>query len=169
MEPGVAGRAFPNSLRADQDTAISGGVPIQGLMPDQLAYALNDSPVGLAAWIISCFEMWGDCRGGIESRFSKDELLTNIMIYWLTGCMPSAIRLYRETMASGRYGPPDEYCATPTGVAQFIDIMKPKREWAERSYNIVQWKEFESGGHFAALEEPDTLVGEIRRFFRALR
>ena len=142
---------------------------IQGLMPDQLAYALNDSPVGLVAWIISCFEMWGDCRGGIESRFSKDELLTNIMIYWLTGCMPSAIRLYRETMASGRFGPPDEYCATPTGVAQFIDIMKPKREWAERSYNIVQWKEFESGGHFAALEEPDTLVGEIRRFFRALR
>ena len=83
--------------------------------------------------------------------------------------MPSAIRLYRETALSGRLAPPDEYCGAPTGVAQFNDICRPKREWAEHSYNITQWKEFESGGHFAALEEPDILVTEIRRFFRGLR
>ena len=151
------------------DQMQNGYAMIQSSMPDQLAYALNDSPVGLAAWIVSCFERWGDCRGNIESRFSKDELLTNIMTYWLTGSMPSAIRLYRETLASGRFGPPDEYCATPTGVAQFNDILKPKKEWAERSYNITQWEEFDTGGHFAALEEPEILLREIRRFFQSLR
>jgi microsomal epoxide hydrolase len=159
----------PNAMTIAYDNAQKGYAMIQGLMPDQLAYALNDSPVGLAAWIVSCFEMWGDCHGNIESRFSKDELLTHIMIYWLTGSMPSAIRLYQETMASGRFGPPDEYCATPTGVAQFNDIFKPKKEWAERSYNITQWEEFDTGGHFAALEEPEILLREIRRFFQPLR
>lgn len=157
------------ALTEEYDRRQKGYAVIQSLMPDQLAYALHDSPIGLAAWIVSCFNMWGDCGDDIESRFTKDELLTTVMTYWLTGSMPSAIRLYAETLESGLFGPPDTFCKTPTGVAQFKDIARPTREWAEQHYNIVQWNEFDRGGHFAALEEPEILIGEIRRFFRPLR
>ncbi len=142
---------------------------IQSLKPDQLAFALNDSPLGLAAWIVQSFYAWGDINGDIESRFSKDELITNIMIYWLTESMPAAMRLYRESMQSRRFGPPESYVATPTGVALFKDIPRPKRAWAERQYNITRWTEMPSGGHFAALEEPALLVDDVRAFFRTLR
>lgn len=142
---------------------------IQGLKPDQLAYALNDSPLGLAAWVVQCFHMWGDLEGGLESRFTKDELLTNVMIYWFTASMPSAIRLYRESMRSRRFGPPEAFVSTPTGVAMFRDVSRPKREWAEEAYNIVHWTDMPRGGHFAALEEPGLLVDDIRSFFRPLR
>lgn len=142
---------------------------IQSLKPDQLAYALNDSPIGLAAWIVQSFYAWGDIDGNIERRFSKDELITNTMIYWVTESMPSAMRLYRESMQSRRFGPPDSFVATPTGVALFKDIPRPKRAWAERQYNITHWTEMPSGGHFAALEEPQLLVDDIRAFFRTLR
>ena len=125
---------------------------IQGLKPDQLGFALNDSPLGLAAWIVQSFYAWGDIDGDIESRFSKNELITNIMIYWVTESMPSAIRLYRESMRSRRFGPPDEYVRAPTGVALFKDLSRPKRAWAEKVYNITHWNEMPSGGHFAALE-----------------
>ena len=142
---------------------------IQSLKPDQLGFALNDSPLGLAAWIVQCFQAWGDCHGDIESRFSKDELLTNIMIYWVTESMPSAIRLYRESMQSRRFGPPEAYVATPTAVALFKDIPRPKRAWADKHYNITRWTEMPTGGHFAALEEPTRLVADMREFFRTLR
>lgn len=143
---------------------------IQGLKPDQLAYALNDSPVGLAAWVLECFQRWADLdERGLLGRFSRDELITNIMIYWLTESMPSAIRLYRESQRSRRFGPPDRYVATPTGVALFKDIPRPKRAWAERVYNVTHWTEMPRGGHFAALEAPDLLVADIRRFFATLR
>jgi microsomal epoxide hydrolase len=142
---------------------------IQSLKPDQLAYALNDSPLGLAAWVVQCFYMWGDIDGDIESRFSKDELITNAMIYWVTESMPSAIRLYRESLRAGTFGPPLEFVAAPTGVALFKDIPRPKRAWAEQVYNITRWTEMPSGGHFAALEEPARLVDDIRAFFATLR
>lgn len=142
---------------------------IQALKPDQLAYALNDSPAGLAAWVVQCFYMWGDVDGDIERRFSKDELITNAMIYWVTESMPSAIRLYCESMRSRRFGPPDSYVSTPTGVALFKDIPRPKRAWAERVYNVTQWTEMPRGGHFAALEEPELLVNDVRRFFATVR
>lgn len=142
---------------------------IQSLKPDQLAYALNDSPLGLAAWIIQCFHAWGDIGEDIESRFDKNFLITNALIYWFTRSMPAAIRLYYETRRAKRFGPPDRYVATPTGVALFKDVSYPKREWAERCYNIVHWHEYQSGGHFAAVEEPVALVADIRKFFRTLR
>ncbi|MGE0860040.1 MAG: epoxide hydrolase family protein [Gammaproteobacteria bacterium] len=142
---------------------------IQSLKPDQLAYALNDSPLGLAAWIVQSFYAWSDIAGNLESRFSKDELITNIMIYWLTESMPSAMRLYKESMLTRRFGPPEAYVATPTAVALFKDIPRPKRAWAEKLYNIARWTEMPSGGHFAALEEPALLVDDIRAFFRTLR
>lgn len=142
---------------------------IQSLKPDQLAFALNDSPLGLAAWIVQSFYAWSDIDGDLERRFSKDELITNIMIYWLTESMPSAIRLYKESMESRRFGPPDSYVAAPTGVALFKDIPRPKRAWADKLYNITRWTEMPSGGHFAALEEPGLLVDDVRAFFRTLR
>ena len=159
----------PFAMTVAYATEQNGYAILQGTKPDQLSFGLNDSPLGLAAWIVHCFFTWSDCHGDIESRFTKDELITNIMIYWLTGSMPSAIRLYRETMASGRFGPPDHYVNTPTGVALFKDIARPKREWAEKIYNITRWTEFDRGGHFASLEEPELLVDDIREFFRPLR
>ena len=141
---------------------------IQSLKPDQLAFGLNDSPLGLAAWIIQCFYMWSDHEGDLESRFTKDELITNIMIYWVTQSMPTAIRLYRESLLAGTFGPPKEYIRTPTGVALFKDIPIPKKEWAEEHYNICHWNEMSSGGHFAALEEPEQLIKDIRAFFGQL-
>jgi pimeloyl-ACP methyl ester carboxylesterase len=143
---------------------------IQSLKPDQLAYALNDSPLGLAAWIVQCFYLWGDLADGeLRSRFSLHELITNIMIYWVTESMPAAVRLYRESLRAGTFGPPQGYVATPTGVALFRDIPRPKRAWAERVYDIRRWTEMPAGGHFAALEEPAALVADIRAFFAELR
>jgi len=142
---------------------------IQSLKPDQLAYALNDSPIGLAAWMIYCFNAWADTGGRIESRFDYDYLITTTLVFWFSASMPSAIRLYRESMQSGRFGPPDSYVAAPTAVAMFKDLSRPKRAWAERCYNITRWTEFDRGGHFAAVEEPELLVDDIRAFFRELR
>lgn len=142
---------------------------IQSLKPDQLAYALNDSPLGLAAWMVCCFHMWGDIEGDLESRFDKNFLITSVLIYWLTQSMPSAIRLYRETRTAGLFGPPKEFVSVPTAVALFKDLARPKRAWAERCYNIQRWTEFASGGHFAAVEEPEALVADVREFFRTLR
>lgn len=148
---------------------MKGYAILQSLKPDQLAYALNDSPVGLAAWILYSYYLWGDIRGDLESRFDKDYLLTTTMIFWLTQSMPSAIRLYRESFLTRRFGPPERYVGVPVGVAMFKDVARPKRAWAEKVYNIQRWTEFDEGGHFAALEEPERLVADIREFFRRLR
>lgn len=146
-----------------------GYAQIQCTLPDQLACALNDSPAGLAGWMLHGYYAWSDHAGDLEAAISRDELLTNIMIYWVTGSMPSAMRLYRESMATGRFGPPDEFVAAPTGVAMFKDILRPTREWASRHYNILHWREYDEGGHFAAVERPEVLVADIREFFRGLR
>jgi pimeloyl-ACP methyl ester carboxylesterase len=137
--------------------------------PQTLAYGLNDSPVGLAGWIVEKFRSWSDCQGEIESVFTKDELLTNVMIYWVTQTINSSTRLYYETAHQG-----DETYAgrieVPTGVAMFQDeIPAPPRSLAERLYNIQRWTEMKAGGHFAALEQPEALVEDIRAFFRPLR
>ncbi len=143
---------------------------IQGTKPQTLGYGLNDSPAGLAAWIVEKFRTWSDCGGDVESRFTKDELLTNVMIYWVTQSITSSTRLYYETMHAGGFGAGPERVEVPTGAALFPgEMAKPPRAWAERRYNIRRWTRMKSGGHFAALEEPNALVGEIRDFFRELR
>ena len=138
--------------------------------PQTLAYGLNDSPIGLAAWIVEKFRTWSDCDGDVERRFSKDELLTNVMIYWVTETINSSIRMYYE---NARMSPPlkaGQRIEVPAGVALFPkDILLPPREWAERSLRIRRWTEMPRGGHFAALEEPDLLVEDLRAFFRPLR
>jgi microsomal epoxide hydrolase len=142
---------------------------IQGSKPQTLGVALDDSPAGLAAWIVEKFRTWSDCGGDVESRFSRDELLTNITIYWVTRTINSSIRLYYETMHSGRFGLA-ERVEVPTGCAIFPkEIIRPPRRWAEASFNVVHWKRFDRGGHFAALEEPELLVDDVRAFFRKVR
>ena len=143
---------------------------IQGTKPQTLGVALNDSPAGLAGWIVEKFRAWSDCGGDVEKRFSKDELLTNIMIYWATETINSSVRLYCESMRSGRFAPADERVSVPTGCSIFPkEIIRPPRRWAEAHFNVTQWTTHRSGGHFAALEEPAALVEDVRSFFRKLR
>lgn len=143
---------------------------LQGTKPQTLGYALSDSPVGLAAWIIEKFRSWSDCNGDIESRFTKDQLLTNIMIYWTQNNITASTRLYFETYRNAHFGPPDKYVEAPTACAVFPkELSRLPRAWAENSFNITQWTEMPKGGHFAAMEEPELLVDDIRNHFRALR
>ncbi len=148
----------------------SGYAQIQGTRPQTLGYALNDSPAGLAAWIVEKFRAWSDCDGDIEKRYTKDDLLTNITIYWVTQTINSSVRLYCESFRSGRFGLADRKVEVPTGCAIFPkDIIRPPRRWAEAHYDVRRWTEMPAGGHFAALEEPEALVDDIRAFFRELR
>ncbi len=143
---------------------------IQGTKPQTLGYGLNDSPAGLAAWIVEKFRTWSDCDGEVERRFTKDELLTNIMLYWVTETATSSCRLYYEMLHAGKFPPRDFRVDVPTGCAIFpAEILKPPRAWAERLYAVRHWTCMPRGGHFAAMEEPQALVDDIRAFFRPLR
>ena len=143
---------------------------IQATKPQTLSYGLNDSPAGLAAWIVEKYRTWSDCGGDVESRFTKDELLTTITIYWVTQSINSSTRLYYESFFQAWDLAKDEKIQVPVAIASFPrENSVPLREWAERSFNIQQWTDMPSGGHFAALEEPDRLVEDIRTFFRGLR
>ena len=143
---------------------------IQGTKPQTLSYGLNDSPAGLAAWIVEKYRTWSDCHGDVESSYTKDELLTTVTIYWVTGTIGSSVRMYKENQSHLWTMAPDEIVAAPAGMALFPqEIARPPREWAERSYDVRRWQEMPRGGHFAALEEPELLAHEVREFFRPLR
>jgi pimeloyl-ACP methyl ester carboxylesterase len=144
---------------------------IQGTRPTTLAFGLMDSPAGLAAWIVEKFRSWSDNDGDIESAISRDEMLTNIMLYWATGAIGSSFWPYYARMHGPWPIPEGARIAVPTGYAQFPkEILRPPRSVAERSYgNIQRWTEMDKGGHFAALEQPEALAREIREFFRPLR
>lgn len=129
--------------------------------PQSAAVGLNDSPAGLAAWIVEKYRAWGDTGGDVESRFSKDELLTNLTIYWATQTIGSSFRVYFEREEGWGTGTVD----VPTAVATFPkDLVHPPREFADRFFNVVQWSEMTTGGHFAALEEPELLAADITAF-----
>jgi len=143
---------------------------IQGTKPQTLGYGLNDSPAGLAAWIVEKFRTWSDCGGDVETRFSRDELLTNITIYWVSESITSSARLYCESMRAGSFGRIADRVEAPTGIALFPgELIHPPRAWVERIFHVTRWTEMPSGGHFAALEEPARLVEDVRAFFRAHR
>ena len=143
---------------------------IQGTKPQTLAFALNDSPAGLAAWITEKFYTWTDCQGDIERRVSKDELLTNIMLYWVTRTINSSFWLYYQMRHHPWRLGRGERLTVPTAVAVFPrEIMRPPREWAARVCNVQRWTTMAAGGHFAAFEEPHALVEDIRAFYRDLR
>ncbi len=151
------------------NTAESGYSQIQGTRPQTLGYGLNDSPAGQAAWIVEKFRAWCDCDGDPESVFTRDQLLTNIMIYWVTETATSSARLYYES----RNAPTSRELGrveVPTGAAIFpYELFISPRPWAEAQYNITQWTEMPRGGHFAAMEQPDLLTDDVRSFFRPLR
>jgi pimeloyl-ACP methyl ester carboxylesterase len=151
--------------------ATEGGyAAVQSTRPLSLAYGLTDSPAGLAAWIVEKWRAWSDCGGDVERCFTRDELLTNVMIYWLTGSMGSSMQYYW----AHRQAPPvalrPERIEVPTGVALFPkEVTRPPRSAVERKYALARWTEMPRGGHFPALEAPDDLARELRAFFRALR
>ncbi len=143
---------------------------IQGTKPQTLAYGLNDSPVGLAAWIVEKYRTWSDCGGDVEKSYTKDELLTIVTIYWVTQTISSSTRMYFENQKHLWTMEKDQKVPTPAGMAMFPqEISKPPREWGERSYDVRRWTEMANGGHFAALEEPQLLAEEVRAFFRDFR
>jgi microsomal epoxide hydrolase len=143
---------------------------IQGTKPQTLAYGLTDSPVGLAAWIVEKFRTWSDCNGEVERRFSKDVLLTNVMLYWVTGAINTSFWPYYARFHQPWPIGEQRKVTAPTAYAEFPrEILHPPRAWAERVYNIRRWTRMSAGGHFAALEEPEALAADIRAFFRELR
>lgn len=139
----------------------------QATRPQTLGYGITDSPVGQAAWILEKFWAWTDCNGHPENILSRDELLTNVMLYWATASATSSARLYWESFGKPRTLPVN----VPTGVAVFPkEIITPVRHWMVPRYsNITHWSEMPRGGHFAAFEQPELFVNELRAFFRSLR
>jgi len=136
--------------------------------PQTLGYGLNDSPAGLAAWIVEKFQAWCDCDGDLESSFTKDDLLTNLTLYWATETITSSMRIYYENRHAA--AAPSPRVEVPTACAVFPkELALPPRKWVEAHFNLTQWTEMPRGGHFAALEEPGLLVDDIRLFFRTLR
>ena len=140
--------------------------------PQSLAYALNDSPAGLAAWILERRRNWADTDGDVESRFSKDHLITTVMIYWVTQSFSTAMRFYWEN-AHDPWRPVHDrqpVVETPTGIAVFPkELLFLPRKIAEQEANLVHWSVMPSGGHFAQAEEPELFVNDVREFFRKVR
>ena len=142
---------------------------IQGTKPQTLGYGLNDSPVGLAAWIVEKYRSWCDCEGNPETKFSKDELLTTITIYWVTQTATSAARYYYESRHSGS-PPSTQRVEVPTACTAFPKEFRfTPRRWLEARYNLARFTTMPSGGHFAASEEPELFVDDVRAFFRDLQ
>ena len=139
----------------------------QSTRPQTVGYGLVDSPVAQLAWIVEKFWSWSDCDGHPENAFSRDELLDNVMLYWLTGTGASSARLYWESFSAfGKREP----VRLPTGVAEFPkEILRSPRTWCEPHYNITRWTTMPRGGHFAAFEQPELLVEDVRAFFATVR
>ena len=171
---GALGELTPIEQEGFADAAAyfetdSGYMEIQSTKPQTLGYALEDSPAGLAAWIVEKFRSWSDCGGDVESAFSRDQLLTNVMLYWLTGTAHSSGRFYYENRIAGGWSVPEKV-QVPVGAAIYPrEIMRPPRRLAEANYNIVYWQEQPRGGHFAAMEQPALFVDDVRAFFRMVR
>lgn len=141
-------------------------ISIQATKPHTLAYGLSDSPVSLAAWIIEKLYSWSDCTNTPEELYSKDEILTQIMIYWVTNTLGSSLQMYYENMNTL---PPLCQINVPTGIAIFPkDILIPPRSWAEKKLNIIRWTEMRKGGHFTAMEVPKEFAEDIKSFFKSL-
>jgi microsomal epoxide hydrolase len=172
--------ADPSTPSTDEQAALArlaewrtdgaGYQEIQGTRPQTLGYALEDSPAGLCAWIVEKFRAWSDCDGDVERSFTKDQLLTNVMVYWITRTATSSARIYWEMRRVGRDALPQARVEAPTGIANYpAEVTKPPRAWVEHRYNVTHWVDQPSGGHFAAMEVPDLFVDDVRAFFRTVR
>ncbi len=166
-QPSPAEAKFLKDLDAWSNTEL-GYARMHGTKPQTLAQSLNDSPSGLAAWIVEKFQAWGDTKGNVESRFPKDELLTNLTIYWATQTITSSVRFYYEYGREKRLLDPMN---VPTAVLMAAhDMTPPPREVSERMYpNLVRWTWTDDGGHFLEWEEPQLVAQDMRAFFAALR
>ncbi|HEY0812260.1 MAG TPA: epoxide hydrolase [Pseudonocardia sp.] len=137
--------------------------------PQTAAFGLTDSPVGLAAWIVEKLRDWSDCDGDVEASYTKDEILTNVTLYWLTATIGSSMRMYHANAAI----PPEQLARrveVPSGFSLFAgDIVRPPRAWLARTANVVRVTEPARGGHFAPFEEPELYAEELRAFFRPYR
>lgn len=171
LSPAERDRTLASWRRTQEWDRDSGGyAAIQSTRPQTLAYGLTDSPVGQLAWIAEKFKEWTDSSTRPEDAVDRDHLLTNVMLYWLTRTAGSSARIYYERAHSDYWEASPEPSAAPTALAVFPrDNFIPVRHIAEQTNNIVRWTEFDRGGHFAAMEAPELLVGDIRAFFRQLR
>jgi pimeloyl-ACP methyl ester carboxylesterase len=178
----AVGPPDPNDRYADVDDDERAGVEAEALFrgsgagyqaiqqtkPQTLAYGLSDSPAGLAGWILEKFRAWSDCDGDVYRRFTRDQLLTNITIYWVTNT--SSMRLYYETFAAKSSRMRGQRITVPVGVAVFPhEIYRPPLAWVKPVFNVTRWTKMASGGHFAAMEEPNALVADMRAFFATVR
>jgi pimeloyl-ACP methyl ester carboxylesterase len=143
---------------------------IQGKNPQTLGYGLTDSPAGLAGWIVEKFLVWTDNNGSPDDAVTRDQLLTNLTLYWVTKTINSSVRLYCESQRTDRFGPTGEYITVPTAAAVFPkEMFRIPEAYAKSRFNLVRYNRFDRGGHFAALEEPDLLVQDVAEFFAELR
>ena len=170
------GAQTPESKQYGEDLAHwlkeeTGYQQIQGTKPQTLSFGLTDSPAGLAAWIVEKFRSWSDCDGVPENAISRDRMLGNISLYWFTGAIGSSFWPYYARMHDVWPISPANPVTVPTGYAAFPkEIVRPPRAIAAKTYsNIQRWTEMKKGGHFAAMEQPVALAGEIQDFFRPLR
>jgi len=139
---------------------------LQTAEPQTLAYALTDSPVGWLAWMIGKFQLLTDNNGDFLTALDRDTFLTNVTLYWATDTVGSAMRIYRENRLTGEEAAPAPRLETPVGYADFPrEVAVPPFRWVTQTYNVVQKTEMPKGGHFAALEQPDLLLDDIRKFF----
>ena len=175
-DPAMVSEPTPEERRYTDDLRVwlkeeTGYQWIQGTRPQTLAFALTDSPAGLAAWIMEKFRAWSDCGGNPDTVFSRDHLLANISLYWFTGAIGSSFWPYYARMHGPWPIPAGETVSAPTGYCEFPrEILRPPRSIAERTFtNIRRWSVMDRGGHFAAMEQPEALAREIRAFFRPLR
>jgi len=148
----------------------SGYAQEQGTKPQTLGVALNDSPAGLLAWIVEKFRTWSDSDGHPENAFARDQLITNVMLYWVTQTITPSMRLYWENQHAGSEPAAPEFVGVPTGIARYPkEPIRLPRAWVERRYNVTHWADMPRGGHFAAMEEPALFVDDLRSFFRTVR
>ncbi len=154
------------------DETERGYSAVQSTRPQTLGYGLNDSPAGLAAWVLDKWRSWSDSGGDLDARFGRDALLTMLTIWWVTGSITSSMRDYYDNRWHGTTLGPDDLVRVPTAMAvfanEFVPEGEPPRSWYERLYRIHRWTVFPCGGHFAASEEPDLLAGDIAEFFAGL-
>ena len=157
--------------RAAHWTAEEGAYAhLHATKPQTLAYALTDSPVGLAAWLVEKFRAWSDCDGDVERVFGLDALLTDICLYWFGDTLNASLRLYKENRLTPLAFDAGERVAPPLGVAVFPrELPMPPRSWVERVFDVQRWTAMPRGGHFAAMEQPALLAEDVRAFFRPLR
>ncbi|MDL9946513.1 epoxide hydrolase [Gordonia sp. ABSL11-1] len=149
--------------------AEGGYAAMHSTRPQTAAVGLTDSPAGLAAWIVEKLRSWSDCGGDIESAFTKDDILTLVTQYWVTGTIGSSMRMYRANAMIS----PEQYARrveVPSGFSLFGgDVLRPPRAWLERTANVVSVTELARGGHFAPYEQPESYADELRTFFRPFR